>query len=248
MTELTAPKADYNLTTKVNSYSLTAHKQDYQLTTMFNSKATANAGAQIVQPEQSGFLLRAEQDSLVYSYPSSYQDETVLLDSLASVKYAHSFMAKAGNLLYVDFYLKKYGSPTGNATAVLYSHTGTFGGVSSPVTALATSSNYDVSGLTTSFAVTRLTFPEGQNYPLENGAYYFISLEYSGGNATNYLIAGVDYTAPVAPGIPKYAWYSTPTVWTGFSSDLIYYIYASGTRSNFVLTSGGDKIILSATR
>ncbi len=250
MTELFAPKVDYNLTSKPNDYALTASMVDYRLTTMFDSKATANAGANVVQPEQSGFVLLETQDLLVDSHPTTAQDAVTSLKSTGVVKLGQSFTGVSGNLLYADFYLKKFGSPTGNAVATLYAHTGTFGGVSSPTgTALATSSNYDVSGLTTDLATVRFTFPEGQNYSLGNGVYYWIVLEYSGGDGTNYVQIGIDATTPTDTGVAKYTWFNAATTWLDYGSDLIYYVYASGVQNNYLLMSDGtSKIILSATR
>lgn len=54
MTELTASRIDYNLTTKTNDYTLSASKMDYMLTTIYTATATSNQDARI---EDTGYKL-----------------------------------------------------------------------------------------------------------------------------------------------------------------------------------------------
>lgn len=93
--------------------------------------------------------------------------------------------AKSAFITRVFFKLRKNGSPTGNAVAKVYAHSGTFGSSSVPTGgALATSSNVDVSKLTSSYVVTEFTFPT----PFEAVAStnYVVSIEFTG-NASNYI-------------------------------------------------------------
>lgn len=86
----------------------------------------------------------------------------------------------------VHFKLKKVGSPTGNLTAKLYAHTGTFGSSGTPSgAALATSVNIDVSKLTTSYDEVEIGF--STQYLMTASTNYYITLEYSGGNGSNYV-------------------------------------------------------------
>lgn len=106
--------------------------------------------------------------------------------------------AKSAFITRVFFRLKKTGSPTGNITAKVYAHTGTFGSSGTPTgAALATSSNVDASKLTTSYAVTEFYFPT----PFEAvaGTNYFVSVELSGGDGSNNVQVEGDTTGS-SPG------------------------------------------------
>src|SRR3990170_1331257 len=77
-----------------------------------------------------------------------------------ATKIGQSFNASFGATLNTcQFYLKKTGSPTGNAVAKLYAHSGTYG-TSSIATgaALATSGTLNVATLTTSAVLKTFTF------------------------------------------------------------------------------------------
>lgn len=94
-----------------------------------------------------------------------------------------SFTASfSGNLTSVDFCGAKFGSPTGNVTAELYTHSGTYG-TSSVGTgaALATSDTIDVSTLSTSASTITFTFSGGNQYALVSGTRYVIAFRYTGG-------------------------------------------------------------------
>ncbi len=95
------------------------------------------------------------------------------------------------NLTSAQFYMRKIGTPTGNAVAVLYAHAGVYGTSSVPTgPALATSSNFDVSTLTGAFAYTTFTFPAGQRYGMQPGEHYVIAVQMPGVgvmNTTDYV-------------------------------------------------------------
>jgi hypothetical protein len=94
--------------------------------------------------------------------------------------------SSSGNLLTVKFSLDKANSPTGNAVAKLYNHSGTYGTNGKPTgTALATSDNFDVSTLTTTASL--ITFNFSTTVALSSGTNYFITVEYTGADATNYI-------------------------------------------------------------
>jgi hypothetical protein len=91
----------------------------------------------------------------------------------------------SGYLMHLNVRLKKVGLPTGNITAKLYSHTGTFGSSGTPNTELDASLTIDVSKLTSSYDLYQFQF----NTPvlMTNATNYFVSLEYSGGDVSNYV-------------------------------------------------------------
>ena len=85
------------------------------------------------------------------------------------------------------FNLKKVGSPTGNATAALYSHSGTYGSTGIPDTLLATSDNFDISSLSTSYSLATFNFSGANRVELSASTDYFIVVLYEDGIVDNYL-------------------------------------------------------------
>ncbi len=142
----------------------------------------------------------------------------------ATIAAGQSFTPGASEytLTSVKFSLRKQGSPTGNAVAKLYAHTGVYGTSSKPTgAAIATSNNLDVSGLTTSFVDTELTFASPPT--LSPGTNYVIVIEYSGGSASNRLEVGLNASAGGHAGNCSYQVSS----WTAEAYDLTFYIYGN---------------------
>lgn len=118
--------------------------------------------------------------------PTEDGDVDVYSGSITRV--AQQFTATAGDLSRAIFSIRKQGSPTGNVVAKLYANSG-----GAPTgTALATSNNVGISGLTTSFADVPFEFEDEYTMTAQD---YHISIEYSGGDSSNrleveYLTAG----------------------------------------------------------
>ena len=192
-------------------------------------------------------------NQVVDTYNESNQSDVQDIDGSTPTATAQSFTNNnAAILKSAKFYLQKLGSPTGNAVAKLYAHSGTFGSTSIPTgAALATSDNFDVSTLTTSLALVSFTFTGAQQYSMVAETKYVIALEYSGGDATNTVRVGYDGTSPTHAG--NNSFFTSPT-WTEFASrDLPFYVYAdistpllnkiSGTDAGFLNTvSGGASV------
>lgn len=99
------------------------------------------------------------------------------------------------------FYLKVVGTPTGTLNAKLYAMTGTSGTNGTPTgSVLATSRSVNVSGLTTSYALTEFRFDTP--YEIEEAGNYCIVLDATGvsGDGSNHVIAGMDSTSPSHAG------------------------------------------------
>lgn len=128
----------------------------------------------------------------------------------------------SGNLKSVGFYLSKTGAPTGNAVAKLYAHSGTYGSTGVPTgTALATSTNFDVSTLTTTQTVIYFTFPT--TYALVSGTNYVVTVEYSGGTSANCINAGLNSPSTGHPGNAS----DFTTGWNALSNyDAVFYVQA----------------------
>lgn len=163
---------------------------------------------------------------LVDSCSETIQNTSQFLDSGDDFGVAQSFTGDDVSLGSCKFYLKKSGSPTGNAVARLYEHTGTFGTSSIPGPGgLVTSDNFDVSTLTTSFALTNFNFSGANQYAMVNGTKYCITIEYSGGDASNQVIAGTVNRTTAHDGNLSYL--DSFSVWNADAiHDLCFYVYS----------------------
>jgi len=129
----------------------------------------------------------------------------------------------------VKFYLRKVGSPTGIAHAVLYAMTGTYGTSGKPTgSALATSDGLDVSTLPTDFQLITLTFTGDQQYVMQPNTHYALSIENptSGTiDASNYVDVGEDSTSPTHSG-NYFEWFSS-NWYPSADWDTIFYVYGN---------------------
>lgn len=174
--------------------------------------------------------------ALLNSYSESNQSATKAIYSGNWVKFAQSFSSGAGGTLDIcKFYLKSTGSPTGNATAVLYAHTNTFGSNGIPTgAALATSDNFDVSTLTSSYGLVTFTFSGLNKYAFSASTNYFISFEYSGGDLNNRVDIGTDTTSPTHEG--NRAGYVSG--WSANSAeDICFYVYIDSNGQVIIINS-----------
>jgi hypothetical protein len=165
---------------------------------------------------------------LVDSYGTEYYSgDSEFIGASYRTIVSQSFTGKAGNLTGCKFYLSKVGNPTGNITAKLYSHSGTFGISSLPDTLLATSDNVDITTLTGDFQDIIFNFTGAEQYLLEDDTYYCITIEYSGGNLSNFIRIQVDETTASHSG--NLSRYDAFDGWVIYNTvDLIFYVYASG--------------------
>lgn len=127
------------------------------------------------------------------------------------------------------FYLNdKVGSPTGNAHAVLYAHTGTFGTDGKPTgSPLATSDDFDISQLTGSYALYELFFTGAQQYEMQANTAYCIVFEAPATGTmdlSNYFAVGYDGTTPTHAGnLNYYRW----SQWYNHATDACFYVYGT---------------------
>lgn len=168
------------------------------------------------------------------SYSESNQSSDLfVLYSGYTTRVAESWVnSNSGYKLYsAKFYLKKVGSPTGNAVYKLYSNS------SGPNTVLATSDNIDVSTLSTSYQLVEALFTGDNKIDLNNSTTYWISCEYSGGSSSNNIIAGNDSTSPAYSGQLYYYFNGSWSNSNDIYNDLCFYVYGvSGTNYTKSLT------------
>ena len=166
--------------------------------------------------------------TIVDSYSESNLDSVLPLSQPTYYQaVGQSFTGDGGTLNSVKFYLTKWiGSPTGNATVDIYTHSGTFGTSSVPTgISLATSGNFDVSAITAilpSFELISFTFSGDNKIVLENGTRYVVIISHDGTDA-NCIAVGIDDTSPAHSGnmCLKFSgiWYSTSIY------DACFYVY-----------------------
>ena len=140
-----------------------------------------------------------------------------------------SFTGNGASLTSVKFYLRKIGVPTGNATISLYAHSGTYGTSSVPTgSALVSASAYDVTALTTSYQLIEFTFTTP--YDSVYGTKYVATIQYTGGDFSNYIQARRDSSSPTHAGNASSL---TGSNWSADSNrDLIFYVYGLGGSSD----------------
>lgn len=151
------------------------------------------------------------------SFSETNQDATAALGNGTVTGKAQTFTATHGELERATFYLSKTLSPTGNAVAKLYATSGNL-----PTgAALATSGNLDVSTLTGTLTLVNLSFTD--QFEMVVGTTYAIVLEYSGGDASNYVNVGVDATAPADDGQGS----QNTGTWATVTADHCFYVYVA---------------------
>jgi hypothetical protein len=164
------------------------------------------------------------QNQTIDSYPeSNYSADDVFVNVSFGKTRGQTFASNGEKITAVKFYLKKSGSPTGNAVVKIYAHTGVFGATGKPTgSALATSDNFDVSTLGTSYGLVTFTFSGANQYQTSTGIKYVAVMEYS--SPVNFVYIGSDNTSPSHGGNAVYYDDGTST-WTAYtSSDFIFYV------------------------
>ena len=127
-----------------------------------------------------------------------------------------------------QFYVRKVGAPSGNATAVLYAHSGVFGTSSVPTgAALATSDPVDVSTFGAALGLITFNFTGVNQYLMDSEVLYCIAFINPGTgvmNATNRVEFGRNNTAGGHPG-NEFIYQNN--AWVAIAgSDAIFYVYA----------------------
>jgi len=179
--------------------------------------------------------------TIIDSYSESNQSSSYYSDSSSNTLVGQSFENIISDVLDIcKFYLKKTGSPTGNATAKIYSGSSNVYN-SYPDTLLATSDTFDVSTLTTSYSLIQFTFSGANKITLSNDTWYHVVFSFSGGNVSNYVNIGFDNSSPSHSGVSGYgvdlAHYNINS-----GGDLCFYVYNTATPSTSPSVSSSSSI------
>lgn len=205
-------------------------------TTEYNAPVTlfVNVGTLASGQEKTTLFFWKDAD-LIDSYNESNQNANRIMKdnhpTAGAFFSAHGqcFQCTGGNykITSAKFYLYKSGSPTGNAHAVLYAMTGTFGTDGEPTgSALATSDDFDVSTISGwPNALETFTFSGAEQYEMTEDEYYVIVYENpsSGIDSSNWVVSGRDSDSPTHGG-NEVTW--TAGDWNPRSTDdTIFYVY-----------------------
>lgn len=168
----------------------------------------------------------AHTNSTYTSYAASNRSaDTTIYAGSAVTAVGQSFSGSGGTLAGIKLYLKRTGtSLTGTLVAKIYAVTGSVGSYTPTGTALATSDTLDPMMIPTTQSLVPLNFSLSNNIDLANATNYFLTLEYSAGDASNNIQVGYDGTA-TAYANHNYASYNG-TSWTADSTkDLCFYVF-----------------------
>lgn len=124
------------------------------------------------------------------------------------------------------FYLYNFGTPEGNVYIDIYAHTGDFGTSSIPTgTPLAVSDPVDIATYDNTLRLREFTFSGGNRINLDANTKYIAVVRYTGGNSSEGLGIGVDFTYELHPG--NLCRHNAAQGWVPTTEDLIFYIYGS---------------------
>lgn len=165
-------------------------------------------------------------ERLVDSYSESNKDGNFNIGSGTYSACAQSFTcSQQAWLSSCKFYLSRFGSLSGDMTAVLYAHSSTYGSTGVPTgAALATSTGVDSNTVSGSPSFSFKTFYFEDGYSLDPGSNYCISLEWDNGDATHYLGSAIDSSSPTHSGNAS-AYRVDTSAWNWSSSDMVFSVY-----------------------
>ena len=152
-------------------------------------------------------------DNTVDSYDLG-SDVFLAVGASYKTKVGQAITASGTELCSTKFKLKSNGIITGNAVVKVYAITGSYGTTAVPTgSALYTSNPIDVS-VVDSVTANFFTFRFPTTCAVTNGTHYFISLEYAGGDGSNYLLIDIDNSTVSHSG--NAAYYTSS--WTAVAS------------------------------
>lgn len=179
--------------------------------------------------------------TLIDSYSESNYDSPYWLGGVGHDIIGQSFKPTVtANITAAKFYIERTGTPTGNAYAKLYAHTGSFGGSTGYPTGnpLATSSAIDMSTVSSSYELVTFTFSGTNQYEIQAGTPYCICLDGSslrGSNIFNNFSFGADDSSPTHSG--RFLKYNGSEWYNDGNTDAVFYIYGSGSANTPVIST-----------
>lgn len=141
-------------------------------------------------------------EALMETYALVNGDQNIRLSSADNQGIAQSFTGNGAKITRCVVNMRAFGTITGNIVAKIYAISGTSGTDSVPTgSALATSDTIDVttiaSGVNQNYT---FNFSGANQFQTVNGTNYSLSIEYSGGDASNNVGVVVDASSPTDDG------------------------------------------------
>jgi len=154
---------------------------------------------------------------------------------------AQSFLSAGGKLTYAQFMLKRVGDPLDLCVAKLYAHSGTYGSAGSiPTgTALAISVSIFAGDISPDPDLIWFDFTDG--FVMEAGTHYYIAIEYTAGDSSNYISFGADTTSSHAGRGAKL----NVGGWGSISQDIYFKVWAAAGPSLMIPNYVGGELDLS---
>jgi len=181
-------------------------------------------------------VIQSSKTVTVDSYAETNQDATTSLNG--TLWYVgQSFNGAAETISRARFMLSKSASPTGNAVASIYAHSGSFGTTSVATgLALATSEPVDVSTLTGTLVMTDFQFHD--EFTMSSATDYVVTLEYTGGDVTNTVNIGTDTSTPGHSG--NFITGGDDKLWVAVPGTDAIFEQRTGGIATINITEGGD--------
>lgn len=162
---------------------------------------------------------------LTDNYPISNRNTDASIGESVGESVGQSFTGSGNTLDSVVFYLVKFNSPVGTAKAKIYAHSGTFGtsSVGSGVALATSTTELDVSTLTTSPSSVTFSFTGNDKITLENGTKYVVVVETTSSVSGGFYYLAVDSSSPTHNG--NLAGYFSSSWYSQSGMDIIFYVY-----------------------
>ena len=160
------------------------------------------------------------------SYSETNQSTNANLYVGATIRIGQSFTCSSSSVLQsCKFYLRRYGTSTGNVTTKIYAHSGTYGTSSVPTgAALATSDNVDITTIATgSYNLVTFTFSGANQISLTASTYYCVEILYNDASSDGANLLGVAFDASSPTHSGNYFIY-TSSYASNNSNDTCFYV------------------------
>ena len=157
--------------------------------------------------------------NLIDSYPGSNVDGYIAVFGSGTNGYQGQSFYNANSCILdgVVFWGQKNNTPTGNVCVKIYAHIGTYGSNGVPTGAsLATSDVRDASTMPANVGPMHFLFSGANRVQLSASTNYIAILSFTGGDGSNFVSLGYDYTSPAHGGNFVYGDGSTWAPYSGY--------------------------------
>lgn len=167
-----------------------------------------------------------------YSETNTGADAVLSNDSTAGGPaggFGQCFTGDGGRIVAVRWYIKRVNAPLGNVVAKIWTMSGSFG-VNGNASSLLATSDPIVAGALNGVTYQLVTFPfeTVEQYTTTAGVHYVATIEYTGGDATNYVQLGFDPSGGTHAGNFVFHAQATGGAWAGADTGVDIPFYVDG--------------------